>query len=150
MKRLLGILLFFILFFFSVHVTFSQEDFDYQKAYKDYVYTFELYKKAHSDYLLAKTQYNQAKTLASQTKARDATAIMLEKRDDVVITYLTTLRMLLSESDGITDAEKQGLFTRIDSEVAWFKNHKSQIPSAGTLTDLSEDSLEAAEHFFFN
>jgi len=147
MKRFLGILLLFIPFFFSVPVTFSQEEFDYQKAYKDYIYTFELYKKAHSDYLLAKSQYNQAKTLASQTKARDVTAIMLEKRDEVVITYFTTLRMLLSESDGITDAEKQGLFIRIDSEVAWFKNHKSQIPSAGTLADLSEDSLEAAEHF---
>lgn len=125
----------------------SPEVFDYAKAYKDYIFTLDQYKRAHSEYLLARSQYMQAKTLAAQTKARDATVTLLQVRDDVVMSYLTTLRMKLSESVGILSTDREGLYARIDREVTWFDNHKQQIPSAGTLKDLEADSKEAADHF---
>lgn len=125
----------------------TEEPFNFSRAYKDYVFMFDTYKKAHSDYLLAKAQYEAAKTLASQTKVRDATVVLLQSRDDVVVTYLTALRLKLSESEGVSEIDRDGLYTRIDSEVAWFKNHKASIPSAGTLADLTTDSAEAADHF---
>jgi hypothetical protein len=96
---------------------------------------------------LAKAQYEQAKTLVAQTKAQEATTKMLTARDDVVLTYLTAIRMKLAEGGGVTNVTKNGLFSRIDAEVAWFKDHKNSLGSAGTLADLEEDSNEAKERF---
>lgn len=121
--------------------------FDYQKAYEDYNHAKIVYDKAHSDYKLSRSQYMQAQTLAAQTKARDATVAMLQARDDVMTTYLTALRMRLKETEGITEVEKEGLYSRIDSEIFWYANHKATIPSAGTLSDLVKDSNEAKTHY---
>jgi len=125
----------------------EQEEFTAQVAYKDYVYTFDLYKKAHSDYLLALSQYKQAQTLASKTKTQEATTKMLQARDDVVITYLTALRLRVSEAEGVNNTDKSGLYSRIDSEIAWFQDHRQTITSAGTLQDLVADSESALERY---
>lgn len=125
-----------------------EPEFDFDRAYQDYVFTMDIYNNAHSEYLLAKAQYQQSGTLVSQTKAQEATVKMLEARDDVVVTYITAVRMRLVEAEGVSALTKNGLFARIDAEVAWFQDHKSRIQSAGTLQDLSEDSEEAAERFF--
>jgi len=121
--------------------------FDFERAYQDYVFTTDVYNNQHSAYLLAKAQYKQAGTLVSQTKAQEETVKMLEARDDVVITYLTSLRMKLSEAEGVSNITKNGLFTRLDAEIAWFSDHKSRIRSAGTLDDLAADSDEASNRF---
>lgn len=135
-------------FIFSV-VSVSAQGTDYETAYNDYIFTKQNYDTAHSDYLLARAQYQQAQTLASQTKAYNATVKMLQERDKVVITYLTAVRARLAESVGISEGEKTGLQTRIDSEVVWFQTHHDQISSAGDLEDLVESSNEALEHFAF-
>jgi hypothetical protein len=152
MKRLLPLLFLILLLPVFPRPVAAQEDaqeevFNFEKAYKDYIFVYENYKKAHSDYLLARSQYQQAQTLASQTKARDSTVVMLQARDDVVVTYLTMLRMKLVESEGISETDKEGLYSRLDSEITWYKNNKSQIPSAGTLSDLVKDSEETSDHF---
>lgn len=121
--------------------------FDFAKAYKDYVFMTDQYNKAHSEYLLARAQYFQAQTLASKTKARDATALMLKSRDNVVATYLTALRLRLSEGEGVDDTAKNGLFTRLDADIAWWRNHHDRINSAGSLEDLVVDSDAALKHF---
>ena len=125
----------------------AQEDFDYTKAYKDYVFTQDVYQKAHGDYLLARSQYLDAQTLASQTKAQASTVAMLRARDDVMVTYFTVVRMRLAETDGISDTEKNSLYGRLDSEIAWFQAHKDGISSAASLDDLVVDSSEAAKRF---
>lgn len=125
----------------------QEEEFNYEKAYKDYIYTQQVYKKAHSDYLLARSQYLQARTLTSQSQAREKTVAMLQARDDVVITYLRALRMRLLESPGLDEGTKQAVFSRIDNDIAWYEEHKEQIPSAGTLEDLEDDSAAAAKRF---
>lgn len=127
--------------------TTSPEVFDYAKAYKDYVFMLDQYNRNHEEYLLARAQYLQAQTLASQTKAREATAAMLVSRDDVMMTYLTTLRMKLTDTSEMSDITRNGLFTRLDAEVAWWKGHKGRISSAGTLADLTKDSEEGATRF---
>ncbi len=125
----------------------AEEEFDFERAYQDYVFTLDVYNGVHSEYLLAKAQYDQAGTLVAQTKAQEATTKMLSARDDVVLTYMTAVRMRLLEAEGVSDITKNGLFARIDSEVAWFRDHKGRIPSAGTLKDLQEDSEEASKRF---
>jgi len=123
------------------------EDFNYEKAYQDYIYTQNIYSKNHADYLLARGQYLQAGTLAAQTKARDATSLMLQSRDDVMTTYLTAVRLRLSESTGVTDSTKEAWYTRVDNEISWYEDHKSRLPSAGTLDDLVNDSDDAVDQF---
>lgn len=149
LKSVLLALVFFALSLVSLPNIHAQEDpeFDFERAYQDYVFVVDTYNSEHAEYLLAKAQYKQAGTLVSQTKAREETIDMLEARDDVVITYMTAVRMKLVEAEGVTDLTKNGLFTRIDAEIAWFRDHKSRISSAGTLADLEEDSDEAAERF---
>lgn len=149
--RILSVLsLTILVLFFSLHTIFAQTDeFTYEKAYQDYVYMIDLYQNAHGEYLLAKAQYAQAQTLASQSKAQLATVNMLAARDDVVITYLRALRMRLVEEKSADAQTKNSLFARIDADIAWFENHKDTIPSAGTLDDLESDSQEAANKFMF-
>lgn len=125
----------------------SPSDFDFAQAYKDYVFALNNYNSEHAEYLLAKAQYKQAGTLVSQTKAREETVGMLEARDEVVIVYLTAVRMKLVEAEGVPDITKNGLFARLDAEIAWFRDHKSRIASAGTLADLEKDSQGASERF---
>lgn len=125
----------------------TEAPFNFEKAYKDYVFNFDVYNKAHSEYLLSKAQYMQAKTLASQTKAQESTAKMLIARDDVLITYLISIRQKLVEAEGVDQTTVNGLTTRLDAEVLWFQNHKSKISSAASLTDLSNDSSLAAKHY---
>lgn len=139
------LLIFYLLF--APRFTKAQEDFDFPRAYQDYVFTMDVYNSAHSEYLLAKAQYAQAGTLVSQTQAREATVKMLSARDDVVTTYLTAVRMKMVEAEGVSDLTKNGLFTRLDAEIAWFKDHKARLDSAGTLADLSEDSDEARDRY---
>jgi hypothetical protein len=123
------------------------EVFDFAKAYKDYVFMSDQYNKAHADYLLARAQYFQAETLASKTKARDATALMLRSRDNVMSSYLTALRLRLSEGEGVDETTKNGLFSRLDADIAWWRNHHDRINSAGTLEDLVVESDLALKHF---
>lgn len=137
---------FLISLFFTPQKLYAQ-DFTYQKAYEDYVFTYDVYKKAHADYLLARSQYINAKTLASQTKAQEAGSAMLIDRDNVVITYLTALRLRLSETNGVSNTDKEGLYQRLDSEVLWYQTHRDTISSAASLDDLVADSDAASEHY---
>ncbi len=123
------------------------QTFDYNRAYQDYVYNLSLYQKAHTDYQLARAAYLQSQTSGTTGDAVKATRTMLEARDSVVITYLTAIRMKLLETKGVSDSEKSGYFTQIDTEVSWWGSHKARLESAGSLDDLVSDSDEAKDHF---
>lgn len=146
--RKLALTLTFVISVFGLTASSTHaQEFNFEKAYSDYVYTTEVYRKAHANYLLAKSQYVQAQTLTAQTQAQQATVSMLQSRDDVVITYMRALRMRILEAPGLDELTKQDLFARIDSEIAWYETHKAGISSAGTLTDLEDDSDEASKRF---
>lgn len=139
-------------FAFAAGVAFAQdtqtsEEFTFEKAYQDYVYTLDQYQGAHGEYKLARAQYLQAKTLVAQTNAREATAKMLVERDNVVITYLTALRLKLAETEGVNEIERENIYLLVDAEVKWFTAHRDKITSAGTLDDLVADSDAAKSQF---
>jgi len=151
MKRLLSYIL-LVLFFLSLVFTpaiLSQEpsEFDYNRAYRDYIYNFDVYRNANIEYEAARAQYLKFKTLKSQQDAYDATLAMLKARDEAVRTYLTALRMKLRETEGVPFGSREVQFSLIDSEVAWFAEHRETLPSAGTLEDLAEDSDEAKDRY---
>lgn len=125
----------------------TEEPFNFEKAYKDYIFTQSVYNNAHSEYQLARAQYMQAQTLAASSKAREATAAMLSARDDLMIVYITLIRQRLIESVGVDGSISQGLMTRLESEIVWYRNHKGKISSVATLDDLSKTSDEARKHY---
>lgn len=148
MKKLLSIFFaVFVVFVFLGRLNAQEEPFNFERAYKDYIYNYDLYRKAYASYQLARSEYLQAKTLTAKTKARDATGEMIKTRDQVVITYLTALRMKLSESVGISDTIREGFYSRIDSEADWHTNHRELTTSAATLEDLFQDSNDAWKRF---
>ncbi len=154
-KFLISFLLLFLLGLYIPFASFAQEatpipteePFNFERARKDYIYNMEIYKKAYANYQLARSEYLQAKTLISQNKAKEATLEMLKARDEVVITYLTMLRMKLAEVRGISDTVRDGFYARIDTEVSWHLKHKDILTSAATLEDLFADSDEAKIRF---
>lgn len=127
--------------------TLYSQTLDFNKAYQDYLYNYEIYQKAHADYDIAKSQYLSSQTISSQTKAQEATAKMLVDRDQAVITYLTALKLKLSDTSGADNGTKGAFYSLIDADVAWYNDHKSRINSAGSLDDLVDDSNEAASQF---
>jgi len=148
MKFLPLIFLAFIFGFVVPGSVNSQESkLTYERAYQDYTYNYDIYRKANSEYESYRLQYLQYKTLTAQENAREATAKMLMTRDEVNKTYLTAIRARLSETGGITDDKKDSLYAQIDSQVKWFSNHKDKIPSAGSLEDLIKDSEEATDYY---
>src|SRR3972149_8258881 len=111
--KYLPIALFFLLFI-SVKPAHSQtptpEEFNFQRAYADYIFNFDIYRKANLDYELYKTQYLQFKTLKSQENAYNATLAMLKARDATAATYMTALRKKLDETLGADGAKKEVIF----------------------------------------
>src|SRR3989304_7304419 len=148
--KYLPIALFFLLFI-SVKLAHSQtptpEEFNFQRAYADYIYNFDIYRKANLDYELYRSQYLQFKTLKSQENAYNATLALLKARDASLETYLTAIRKKLDETQGADGAKKEILFAKIDQEVAWHIEHNKSLPSAGTLEDLVGDSNKAKSRF---
>lgn len=152
MRKFLLVLLFIPLFLFIPTSIHSQTPtpsgtFDFNRAYADYVYNTQLYNDAYSAYQLARSQYLSSKTLVAQGNAQTATLNMLQARDQMIITYLTAIRMRVKETDGIPDNSRQVMFTQIDNDVAWWGSHKTKLMSAGSLDDLVTDSDDAYKHY---
>ena len=126
------------------------QDFDYQQAFKDYQYNYDLYNRLHDDYRLSRARYMQYKTLVSEEEAKKTTLAMLQARDDTIRTYLTALRLRVMESPGLSESEKESVYKRIDPEVAYIEDHKEKLTSVGSLDDFAKDSDEAKEQYGFS
>lgn len=148
MKRLLVVSasLFIIPYSLFISPGFAQE-FNFTRAYNDYLYTYNQYRAAHTDYIAAKQQYLAYKTLTAKTTAQEKTLKMLEARDEAVRTYLTALRLKLAETAGVSPYEQNILFLKLDSEVSWYQNHKNTLPSAGSIPDLIKLSDETQNRY---
>jgi len=128
----------------SSEVLLDEDETTFEDAYADYIGLFEEYNKAHEEYVLKRAQYLKFLTLKSRQEAFDATFVMLEKRDEVVISYLKVLRFKLKEGRGITDEKKNDLNFRLEEEIEWYENHKANLSTTGSLEDLVSDSRLAS------
>jgi len=125
----------------------SAQEFDYSKAYQDFSYNLSLHDQQKSVYQKVRSEYLQFNTLISKETIQQETLKLLLIRDEVVKTYLTSLRMKIRELKGLSDIEKEGFYSRIDGEYKFFEEHKNKLSSAGSLDDLVEDSEEALERY---
>ena len=143
-KRLVLIIL---PYYFLLPLSVLGEDFNFNRAFSDYLYNFDLYRQAYQEYISARDSFLQYKTLTSKTNAFQKTFKMTQARDETVRTYLIALRMKLEETPGISLSEKSVFSLRLDNEIAWFLNHKEELSSAGSLEDLVELASKAEERY---
>ena len=135
------------IYFLSSQVIYSQGPTEFDRLYQEYSIKVEEYRRAHDEYILARSQYLKFKTLTSQNTAKEKTAVFLEARDEVVISYIRALKERLKETQGVPDATRDGINVRLDSEISWFSDHKGRISGAGSLDDLVSDSDEAKKRY---
>jgi hypothetical protein len=139
-----------LLFLFTLLLFYSPalaQDFDYNRAFNDYIYNYNLYRSTHLEYVTKKSGYQTYGTLTSQTEALEATRKMLLQRDKAFETYLTAIRMKLKEETGVESYKQNLYFLKLDDEVAWLKNHQSLLSSPSTIEDLIKESSRLETRF---
>ena len=146
MKKILPVFLLSLSFFFSLHLVKAQ-DFDFDRAFNDYVYNYNLYRSTHLDYVTTKSEYQTYGTLTSKTKALEATRKMLLQRAKAFETYLTALRMKLKEETGVNTYKQSLYFLKLDDEVTWLKQHQSLLTTPSTIEDLLEESRKLENRY---
>lgn len=131
-------LLFFLVFPQSC---FAQE-FDFQKAWADYVYTSGQYQQFHEQYLKTKQTYTTYQTLSTKNEAVNAGIIAIKSREELVRTYLVMLRMKLYEAKLSLDVGKQEKINSADILITWLEARKTKLDAVGNIDDLNSVSAE--------
>lgn len=128
-------------------VSVAAQEFDFDQAYQDYQYTYQQYRQAHQEYLTAKNQYLTYQTLTAKNTALEQTRAMLEKRDQALETYLTSLRLKLAETTSIIGYQTNLLYLQLDKEIFFLQGHRDSLPSASALEDLLSLSAQFEEKY---
>ncbi|OGM12588.1 hypothetical protein A2V80_00035 [Candidatus Woesebacteria bacterium RBG_16_39_8b] len=126
---------------------YTQGPTEYDRLYQEYSLKVEEYRRSRDEYILARSQYLKFKTLTSQNTAKEKTIIFLQARDEVVVSYIKTVIEKLKETQGIPDATRDAVITRLNDEATWFSDHKGRVSAAGSLEDLVSDSDEAKKRY---
>ncbi len=136
MRKFLPIFLLIVSCFFLFKATDVFADFE--RAYNDYLFQYDVYRKALTDYLTAKNKYLTYGTLVSQTEALSTAKTFLESRDQVITVYLL---MLLERNP------EESLQKIISDEITFYSDHKNLIPAVGSLDDSAGASKTFEDHF---
>jgi len=135
----------FLLFFFSSLIL--AQEFNFDRAYSDYLYNYNLYRESYDSYRTARETFLKYQTLTSKNEALSKTKEMLQKQDEVIKTYSTALRVKLTENPGLSSDEQNILFLNLDNEFAWFRQHQEEINKSNTLEDLTNLSEKSKEQY---
>jgi len=135
-----------LLFFYSFTLVRAQE-FNFSRAYNDYIFNYNQYRQSYSDFVAAKEAYLAYQTLTSKNTALEKTQKILKDEDEVIKTYLTALRMKVAETTGISSDEQNIVLLKLDNEVSWYGKHKDNLSSAATLEDLVDSSKKMSGQY---
>lgn len=109
--------------------------------YQGYLKTNDAYRTAHSTYITTRNQYLQYGTLNSQNEALDAVKKFLIARDEVVLSFISLLR--LKNNDPLFAA-------LLNDDENFLKNHKEKVPVVATLNDaVSVSQVVENQHILF-
>ena len=126
--------------------TFAQE-FTFNKAREDFVFTEDNYKNDLFDFNLKKASYQKNPTLSIKDQLRVSTYKFVISRNELIKNYLTMLRIKTLESTGIENSTKESIYTKLDPEVVWYEGRKNNYSMANTLEDLINKSKEEDSRF---
>lgn len=140
MKRILLLVCFSILLSIAIllncYIVTKAQTFDFNRAYQDYLYSFNLYRTSYQNYLSAKNEYQAYKTLNAETKALKTTRQMLQNRTEALRTYLTALRMKLGETTNIINYQQNLEYLKLDIKTTWLVSHKETLAQTNSIADL--------------
>lgn len=140
------VILFLILSLIFVTPIFAQE-FTFNKAREDFVFTEDNYKNDLFDFNLKKASYQKNPTLSIKDQLRVSTYKFIISRNELIKNYLTMLRIKTLESTGIENSTKESIYTKLDPEVVWYEGRKNNYSMANTLEDLINKSKEEDSRF---
>lgn len=123
------------------------QDFNYARAYQDYLYSFSQYRSAYLNYQSAKSEYQTYQTLTAQTKAIDMTKTMLTARTETLRTFLTAVRMKLNDDQNVSVYQKNLLFTKLDEEISLLIQNKTEIAPVSTIDDMLNVSQKFEKNY---
>lgn len=146
-KKTLSVVLVGLVVAVYVSKTTHAQDFNFDKAYQDYVYSLTLHSQAKSDYEKAKTFYLANPTLTLKEDARKKTLAYVLAQDEILRVYLQALRMKIIEIKGLNSQEKDTVVAKLDSEIAWFKTHKEVFKEGDPLEDLFNKEKETESRY---
>ena len=108
------------------------QDFTFNKAREDFVFTEDTYRKDLFDFNLKKASYQKNPTLSLKEELRGSLYKFIGTRNNYVKNYLTMLRLRGPELT----------YSKIDSEVLWFDSRKNSYTNNTSLEDLLSKSKE--------
>lgn len=146
-KYCLPTILISTLLLFCSSTLVKAQEFNFNRAFNDYLYNYTQYRQSHQEYVAAREAYLTYKTLTSKTMALEKTLKMLKAEDEVIRTYLIALRMKLAEISGVSDYERNILYLKLDNEASWYCQHQETLSSAATLEDLVDSSRKAKDKY---
>src|SRR5258706_2192707 len=119
----------------------------FDRAYQDYQFNLTLYNQSFTSFQNARNAYLANQTLSLKDDAKKATYTMLVTRDQLMVVYLTALRVKISELKGLTNDDKNNIFGKIDSEVNFYKDHKKSYHEGDDLSQLFDGSTKSENQY---
>src|SRR3989344_3161988 len=140
MKRLLALIIFLLL----AIPAFAT----YEEAYQSYLVQFDLYRKANSDFQVAKNEYLKFKTLTSQAAALEKTKSMMNLRDQLLRSYLLVLYEKVADpNSGLTAITREQYQNILGNEISYLETHAQTIASVASLEDAEAVSRELESRY---
>jgi len=150
MRKLLGLTL--LLTCFGTTFLQVQASELYDRSVEDYDYQIDQYRKAYSDYLLKKEQFDAIDSFANQEELVVSARTMLILRGKVYEVYWQALTTLLSETPGIDAVIRERLLTTLAQNQAQLIDHQDFLLSKSTLAELLREAqwLNVLERTYVN
>jgi hypothetical protein len=142
------LVLFTIVTLLFVYTSFSvAQDFTFEKARQDYIFSEDNYKTKLFDFNLKKASYNKNPTLSLKEEFRLSSFEFTKSRNEYIKNYLAMLRMKTFESTGLNNDQKTKIYEKVDKEIEWFANRKNEYKKEFTLEEVIQKSKEEDNKF---
>lgn len=112
-----------------------------------YSQQIEAYRTSERQYQLAKSQHEQLQSLTSLEEAVKATKAVMQRRSDVLITYLDLLYATLQDTLGLELSYKQSQSEILEETVDVLRKHRVKLDTSDSRDALDEMTLEFADIF---
>jgi len=142
-KVIILLILMFVVFTPAVNA----QSLPFERAFQDYQYNRSVYDQSYNEFDNAKNAYLANQTLRLKEEAKQKALSMLRNRDQLLVVYLTALRANISELSGLEGPTRDTIYTKLDAEVAWHANHKTNYKDDDSLENLFVKADEAKEQY---
>jgi hypothetical protein len=109
----------------------------YEEAYEKCIDKLQAFQAAYNDwlgaratYLDARLQWMQNRTRANLVNMREKLRTNLLKVTEMMIKRLELLRVRVEVSRGLSDEEKDAIYTEIDDNISWLQAKQAEIQAA--------------------